>query len=305
VANEGALGVARDRLRVALRRQSLQTLLPRTAAPVVVRFDHDQAVVDTAMTAAAESLWRALPRGPDAPRVLLIEGDRAVAMRGDVWNDLRADLCVAPFELTRGPRTRTLRRVAGACALATRFGPPGAPMQAWLDSVGPISFSDAVLSTPGRGIVHALTTAESMDGWRADGGYDWAPTHEQVACAAGRVDQCLEGLGFHGGGARRINPPWERLGWRGGAARLPAALLLELGPERFGLLWRGRDPVPVAYEGLTGRPFDQWAMVYTQNAIGRFEKDNGLTPLGWLGWILWLGLLLFWFAVRVERRSAT
>lgn len=305
-ANEGALGVARDRLRVALRRQSLLPLIPKAAAvPVVIRFEDDQAVKDVAMTAVAESLWRAIPRAADAPRVLLVEGDRAVAMRRDIWKDLPPDVCVAAFEGSRGPQTRTIRRGAGGCALATRFGPPGAPVRAWLDSVGPVAFSDAVLPPPGRELVHTLSLLGDMDSWRISGDYYWSPSREQQACAGGRPDQCLEGLGFHGAGVRRIDPPWQRYGRYGGAALLPAALLADLGPERFGQLWRGNDPVPVAYRRLTGRPFDRWAMTYVQNAVGRFDKENGLTALGWLGSAFWIGLVLFWFAVRVERRSAT
>ena len=63
--------------------------------------------------------------------------------------------------------------------------------------------------------------------------------------------------------------------------------------------------MPQSYQRLAGRPFDQWAMTYVQDAVGRIEKDNGLTALGWLGWALWMGIVLGWFAVRVERRSAT
>jgi len=304
-ANEGALGVARDHLRVALRRQSLLPLIPKTAGvPVVIRFEDDQAVKDVPMTAAAESLWRAIPRAADAPRVVLIEGDRAVAMRHDIWKDLPPDVCVSAFDFERGPRTRTLRNGAGACAFATRFGQPGAPIRIWVDSVGPVSMSDVVLPPTGRELFHSLSTLGDLDTWRISGDYYWSPTREQQACAGGRPDQCLEGLGFHGDGARRIDPPWVRFGRRGCAAPVPAALLVELGPERFEKLWRGSDPVPVAYQRLTGRPFDQWAMTYVQNAVGRFEKENGLTALGWLGCAFWTGLVLFWFAVRVERRAA-
>jgi hypothetical protein len=91
----------------------------------------------------------------------------------------------------------------------------------------------------------------------------------------------------------------------GSTAELPAALLADLGPERFRLLWRGTDPIPEAYRRLTGRSFDLWTMNYVQDAVGRLDKENGLSLLGWSSWLLWMGLLVGWFAVRVERRSAT
>ncbi len=302
-ANEGALYRAREGLNTELRRRSLRTVVPKGPMPVVVHFRDTTAIIDVPMTAAAESLWRLLPRAADAPRVILVEA--FLSRRWKEWDGLGDGVCITAFDSTKGPRMWTLRRSAGACALATRFGPPGQGIRTWLDSVGAVSFPGANLPQGGRGVIHTLTSWESLDLMLGVDGFSWSLIREQEACAGGRRDQCAEGLGFHEGSTRRIAPPWDNFRGRFGTRNLPSALLADLGPERFGQLWRSDDPVPATYERLTGRSFDQWAMTYVQDAVGRIEKDNGLTPLGWLGWLFWMGLVLLWFAVRMERRSAT
>lgn len=301
-ANKEALARANQQLYAALRRQGLRRSVPSGPAPVVVRFDHADVVRDPIMTAAAESLWLALPRAADAPRIVLFEthSPRMAA----AFTENAADLCIAPFDSANGPRQRTLRRSAGVCALAYQFGPPGAPMRAWLDTVVTVSFGGIALPKAGQGVVTRLDSWGSL-GWRryyAEAG--WSLTREQEACAGGRLDRCARSLGFDPAGPHSLTPG-AMYRTRRGTAALPAALLADLGPERFRQLWRSDDPVPATYERLTGRSFDRWAMTYVQDAVGRIEKDNGLTALGWVGWALWLGIVLGWFAVRVERRSAT
>lgn len=302
-ANEGALHRANVELTTELRRRKLAAVVPKGVMPVVVHGRDTTVLIDVPMTAAAESLWRLLPRAADAPRVILVED--FLSRRRKEWGGLGDGVCIAAFDSTKGPRMWTLRRSAGACALATRFGPPGQGIRTWLDSVGAVSFPGANLPQGNRGVVHTLTSWESLDRMLGVDGFSWSLVREQEACAGGRRDQCAEGLGFHEGSTRRIAPPWDNYRGRFGTRNLPSALLADLGPERFGQLWRSDAPVPQSYQRLAGRPFDQWAMTYVQDAVGRIEKDNGLTALGWLGWALWMGIVLVWFAVRVERRSAT
>ncbi len=302
-ANEGALHRARVALNTVLRRRSLLTVLPKGPMPIVVHFRDTTAVIDGPMTAAAESLWRKLPRAVDAPRVILVED--FLARRRQEWDGLGGGTCIAAIDSSKGPRMRTVRRGAGACAWATEFGLPGRGIQRWLDSLGSVGFPGAPIPLAGRGVIHTLGSWQSLDRLRVEGDLPWYLEREQQACVGGRREQCPEGLGFHGEGSRRLAPPWDRYRGRAGTDGVPAALLTDLGRERFERLWQSDDPVPATYERLTGRPFDQWAMTYLQDAVGRIEKDNGLTALGWLGWAFWMGLVVVWFAVRVERRSAT
>jgi hypothetical protein len=304
-ANEGALSWAAQRLHQAERRQGLHQLIPAGATPVVARFDSAgriDIVRDQRRTAAAESLWKRLPRAADAPRMVLFGTFRM--QPAHELTEFTNGLCIAPFAPVRGPDQFALRRHAGACAFAYQFGPPGVPMRAWLGTVGQVAFPDAPRTLAGRGVVQQLDVWSAYDRWRGGPDLGWSLSRQLEACAGGRRDQCTGALGFSPEDARAA-APWPMYRGSGSTADLPAALLADIGPERFRIIWRGADPIPEAYHRLTGRSFDLWAMNYVQDAVGRLDKENGLSLLGWTSWLLWMGLLVGWFAVRVERRSAT
>ncbi len=129
----------------------------------------------------------------------------------------------------------------------------------------------------------------------------WWAGRAALACGKGRAEFCREAVGVGG---------WAPESTRNGRfslaypSELPAALLAELGPERFGELWRSDASIPDSFERLTGTPFDPWAMEFVQRRIGRVERPTALGLGGWLGWLFWMGLLTGWTFVRMRRGFA-
>lgn len=303
LANRTALSMTEGRLTGLRRARSLARYRADTSAVLVLLAFRDSFVVDPVRTAAARTLWRSLPRGSKVPRTLLIQsGDR------ERVHPMTADHCEARlpnWERGFSPGT-VLYAGAGGCYLQARFGLPGAGLRPWIDSMGGIE-----VPRP-RSVDHREIREVTLanDIWlRVVLGqgemFAWWGSPELEACAAGRIAFCSAALRFV------PSPDTTRPRWTSGwyrdqlLADLPAALYRDLGPERFLLLWRSDRPVPEAYHAVTGRSFDEWAERYVQRRVGRVVRHTGLTLAGWLGWLLWMGLLCSVLALRLRALRVT
>ena len=303
-ANRIALSDAQFGLRQLRDSAALAPFHHSSKSPVVMLSGSDSMRSDGPLTAEAEALFRSVPRHRDAPRTLLIVTDQFRQHPADVGE---RGLCVAWL----APHDRwwwqgsPVRAGAGECLLATEFGPPGRGLAGWLRSTGSFEIPDAVprRDAPGLVVTPAYDQLFERTAWNSYRLPWWSSTLVE-SCTVGRSASCVEALGFGPRGADTLwnwkATTYERLLY----AAVPARLLSDLGPDRFAAVWRSDDPLPVSYARVSGRPFADWAREYVQWRGGRMEKENALTLAGWAGWVLWMGLFVGWFAVRIRTQGA-
>jgi hypothetical protein len=301
-STETALAWARGALSAAEARQELLggSLLRRS--PLVVRIDGGRVTVDEALTRRAGSYWRTAGIGREAPRSLLVVENGAASRRFEPI----AGVCVT--RLTRGStwgRRDEVMASAGRCYFEARFGPPGPLVRAWVDSAYQLVIPGGARRVPVGLQVHS--DAGQWPEWAFDGvpgaasWSGWFRSREELACAKGRSDFCVAAIGL---------PAWSSDGrirsytQRRTIGELPAALLEELGPDRFGELWRSDATIPESFERLTGAPFEPWAMEFVQRRVGRVERPTALGSGGWLGWLFWTGVFLGWTVTRLRSSPA-
>lgn len=272
-------------------------------SPLVISHERTRTAIDPGMTTAAEALWRTIPLAPNAPRTLFI-------LSNDMnYRWLRVeepDLCVGRLTQVRNWRSTPHGFLAGAggCFLTAKYGRPGAGLASWVDSVGG-------LEVPRRGIAmptefrtvlpQELQWAESRSVRESGGRIDWWVPTTVRACAGGQEEQCVAAMGFGPDGLKLFS------GWEYGSvlhSRLLAVMYAEIGTDRFREIWRSDEPLPIAFQRVTGTPFAPWAMRFVQMHVGRVQKDNALSLPGWLGWALWMTLLMAWTAVRLRGKEA-
>lgn len=298
LANRAAVSATEGRLAGLRRSRALARYRADPSPLLVLQALRDGFMVDTVRTRAAQTLWRTLPPGGQAPRTLLIQsGDRQRNLR------MAADRCEAQLPTWEHVFSQgtVLYAGAGGCFLQAWFGLPGTGLRSWIDSMGGIEVPRP--RTADRTEIREVALA--TDVWvrvllgRGET-FAWWGSPELEACAAGRSSFCSAAL--------RFTPTQDtsRRGWSVGwyreqlLAGVPAALLRDLGPERFATLWRSDRPVPETYQTLTGGPFDEWAERYVQRRVGRVVRHTALSFEGWLGWGLWMGLLGAAMAVRLR-----
>lgn len=303
LANRDAISETEYRLTDVRRARALARFRADPSLLLVVDARRDGFAIDRSLTRAARALWKSLPAGSRPPRTLLIlSGDRERIL------PLTVDRCEArlPNRLRAISQGTALYSGAGGCYLQAWFGPPGAGFRPWLDSIGGVEVPR--FRSVDRQAIQAVVL--SNDVWaRIVLGYHesfaWWGSPELEACAAGRISFCTPALRFTPTeDARRTI--WT-YGWYRDLilADVPAALLRDLGPERFAALWHDDRAVPEAYQAITGQAFSEWAERYVQRRVGRVVRRTALTFEGWLGWVLWMGLLGAAMATRLRAQSVT
>jgi hypothetical protein len=100
-----------------------------------------------------------------------------------------------------------------------------------------------------------------------------------VACASGRTEVCRDAVFSTGVTFGTPVPPSSdfvvaaRLEPLRGNSAMRAHLLgdlaRELGPEKFGRVWRSPTDIPAGYAAVTGEPFDAYLLRWLQHAIGK------------------------------------
>jgi hypothetical protein len=252
-----------------------------------------------------EKLWRVHQLPTDRVRTVLVTGTPSGQL--DAGIPRVPGICFARtverFEIRQG--TARVGRSAGRCAIEARYGEPGDSVRRWVENVGPLWVPEVA---PWRDpAIYPVAAATQWPEAILAGQlglnlrFPWWAGRAAHACGRGRSEFCREAVGLGGwapGNTRNgrfalVNP-----------SELPAALLAELGPDRFGELWRSDAPIPEAFERLTGTPFDPWAMAFVQRRVGRVEQPTALGLGGWLGWFFWMGLLTGWTFVRLRNSRA-
>jgi len=272
---------------------------------VVVHTGTDSVWEERALTREAEALWRSIPHHPDAPRSLLVVDPNLLPEKRPYHDRRLCEARLIPYQRWNGSAGSAIRSGAGGCLLATEFGAPGRGLDDWLATIGNFYIPGAIprAAAPIRPVVPGTDLWFERD--HLDGEpLPWWSSTLITACSAGRGRYCVEALGFGPGGLDSLEHTPRAFYSSRIFAALPAALLADLGAEWFGTLWRSDDPLPVAYEKVSGRPFADWATGYVQKRVGRLEEDNALSLAGWLGWGVWMVLLVGWLAVRIREQSA-
>jgi hypothetical protein len=276
-----------------------------TRSPVVVHTAPDSVREDPSLTAEAAALWGTVPHHRDAPRTLLLVSTNLMPQ---THQSPERGLCVGKLvpsrpwnELAGSP----VRSGAGGCLLATEFGPPGRGLDEWLNAIGNFYIPGAVPRSvaPVRIVAPGNSQWFQRDDWSREYLARWSSTLVE-ACSGGRGVYCVEALGFGPGGLDSLERTPRAFYSTRIFGAVPAELLRDLGPDRFGEVWRSDDPLPLSYERVSGRPFADWALRYVQQRVGRLEKDNALSLAGWFGWAFWMVLLVGWFAVRMREQPA-
>jgi hypothetical protein len=300
----GALNRAKSRLSEAEDRIALRRAAQLRRSPLVVRIDSGEVTVDEALTQRAEAHWRRadIPSGA-TPSILVARRD---GYGGHVGvSDVVPGTCTVQLSqpYNWGRRRDGIASSGGRCLLEARFGPPGALVRAWVDSAYQLYIPDRAPRVP----LVATTDADAQQ-WPewllndARGSWSgWFRSRETLACAVGRGEFCPAAVGL---------PTWpsgDTRAWysdRHLRSQLPAALLEELGPERFGELWRGDEGIVEGFERLSGTPFEPWAESFVQRRVGKIVRPTALDAGGWVAWIFWIGLLTGWLGVRLRAARA-
>lgn len=259
-----------------------------TGAAIVSRFSSELAAV------------KALPT--KYPIALIIADDTTLAVGGlytqaIVLPEKPGDPCTVVLRI---PRNRVNNwagmanaRITSTCAFYAAFGQPGAGTQDWL--------------TANRGIsarwIQLPPAYQQMDidqRLYSLSNYGWSPTVEStLRCRLEILEACEELVGpestepsyfdeFRGDrtdrSALRTEFPgvdvsnsggwWEDRRIRSGAL---GALANELGPERFGAIWRDPRGLREALASQSGRPFARWVADYVAARVSARPRGPGIS----------------------------
>ena len=162
----------------------------------------------------------------------------------------------------------------GLCGFFNAFGEPSPQValtlrdQGWIAASG--GYSRGSPAPPAMWGVTPYFNAFYSNRERADG---------IVACASGRTAVCRDAVFSTGVTigtpvppssdfvvAARLEPLRGNSGMR---AHLLGDLARDLGPEKFGRVWRSPTDIPAGYAAVTGEPFDAYLLRWLRHAIGK------------------------------------
>lgn len=252
--------------------------------------------VDSAMGNAAFQHTIALPERAGAPCTIVVSATQAR------MNRLGTD---GPWNLL------------GACAFYAAFGAPGTAVDAWLHSTRFASARFLLSPSSLAGDTSGIDLSPSDAFYYRDG-------FQMASCRAGRAAACAAFLSPD----PRAVPPFEpepalleelasfepgtevgsfyrfdgnRWNIQGG---LLSAVENDLGPERFGELWRGPNTLADGYAAEVGRPLTDFVADYVARRMLPNRAGPGLAPVSAaLGMALTVLSLLI--ALRYAPRRAT
>ena len=249
----------------------------------------NQVIADPRISASLRALWQRTyaatlaAAGPNAPALpVFVVFDTTREQAGSTqWIDTPGPAspgCATVVRMYVNPRllndTRSMTRLIhrrlgpafpqladlGMCAFKARYGAPSAPLYDWLRERGwrPV-VTGLSPSTPAQ-----PASSQLVDGYyynlfwdRSDNG---ALGLQRRACAAGIAAPCLDAVAPLSQNRVVVSDGYIgfRWGWVG-SPDLMNQLALSMGAEKFGELWRAADPLPVAYQRITGVPIDTLA----------------------------------------------
>jgi hypothetical protein len=291
--------------------QALRPAVSRGDDPVVYALPSTPPSARRAIEAHAAMLWNRLPtRDPAVQTVIDVSGLWA---RPSVLPSGRngEQPCLATVRWSEDNATQVYRMgfAVGGCALRERFGVPGGAWDQWLRANPEIPY-DLDRGPPGR----FASTDELATPWFLGSGREvrfwstWSPPSRLlVSCASGNAMMCEGAFGVAGIDTSDFNDRSVRI-WVGRVAldtrsTLPGALYRDLGAERFAELWHTDTTIAAAYEQIRGKPIHGVLQRLAFSIVGAQPRDNGLSPLAWVGALVWLALLGAWAALRLRTRT--
>jgi hypothetical protein len=162
-----------------------------------------------------------------------------------------------------------LREALAPCLYYATFGPPGPAIEAWLTArafhpAGRVDWTEGAGSPSG--------TTHSLDYNVINSNVSF----DALACGDGRLARCRPALFTPFENVARADGIVVRRYWTTfpGERYLLAALVEEMGPDRFTRFWRSPAPVDSAFFTEFGLPFEVW----TARWMRRFVRD--VPPLG-------------------------
>jgi hypothetical protein len=284
----GAYGNARDLLGAARLRDSLaRAVRAGTGVPVQVSVrgtlsDPSRRLVRE----AAERVWADLGALPGARLIVILDASERPARHAYVLpSTLDGRTCAAFIPLgwsvawLRRPATSAegsnlepwLRDAIAPCLFYSAFGQPGPAVEAWLErrAFTPISTADwSALPAPipgiGRPGVNLLSSSATFDA---------------LACLDGRPARCRRALlsPLPSDGQPRVSGVVRRSRWAWSFPyedRLLAALVHQMGRERFTQFWRSPAELEPAFAAAFGRPLETWVTDWARGIV------PGLPPFG-------------------------
>lgn len=255
----------RDRFADELREASANA--PRYPVALVV-------TVDTAVRARVFTRALALPERPDAPCAIVVSTSQVqVGFLGLAGS----------------------QRFLGTCGFYVAFGAPGREVASWLRSTRLASARYLVAPWTFTGDTSRLDLSERY-------AFYYGASIDLAACRAGRIEACADLLSPD---ARALPPLasvrpalWDELSsyepgtdvyatgfqWSEGRrsdvqSGLLAALAKDIGPERFGEIWRGSKSLAESYEAESGRPLTAWVADHVAQRTFPFRAGPGLSPV--------------------------
>lgn len=243
--------------------------------------EESRALVRTAM----QRLWTQLNPSPGARMVVIVTDGRRWRSTYVLPPALDGHTCVATISLDWGVawlKNRNtqekgtnllpwLRDAVAPCLYYAAFGRPGSAIEAWLLARGFAPAYTADWDSPPP-TIHLLDQPERYDYLVYNVAFDG------LACSAGQRSRCAPallaraeyGISSIAGMVHRY--PWSR--------NLPAddryfaALIHDMGRERFANFWRSSAPVDEAFLAAFGEPVGAWTATWAHN----FTPD--LPPFG-------------------------
>jgi len=270
-------------------RDSLARILSRRGAPaasVEVVFRGDLPVSSRALfTTAVEKIWSEIDPVPTMRLLVIADVNaRPAATTYTVPRVLDGKTCVASVGLEwhlqwlrRGAREASgsnlepwMRLMLAPCLYYGAFGQPGPHVETWLSrhSFRPAYSADWTTPPP-------VVRIEDVQR-----GYDFLLTNssfDALACTDGRVERCREALTEPPMLERTPRLRVRRSYWAQGFLtddHYLAALVQQMGRERFGRFWRSAAPLDSAFASAFGEPLEPW----TARWAHAFVPD--LPPLG-------------------------
>jgi hypothetical protein len=181
-------------------------------------------------------------------------------------------------------------RLLGTCAFYAAFGTPGTGTATWLRETrqGSVAFLE---TPPGQAADTGMIDASAYR-------REW-PLHLR-GCRAGRLDGCAAAISptaanaqpfdlryqyyFEEYSSQDWSPTDVDVNWPGSLANslsavsygLTAALAKELGPERFGTLWRSERGIEQEFERQEGRLLAAWTGEYVLTRMKPYNPGPGL-----------------------------
>jgi hypothetical protein len=256
-------GRRRVQMRAALRRMAR----PGLVVVVDSAFSRDMAPLVEQRVRAA---WGAF--SIDAPQIPIVlaahAGVEETGVRGDDVPSFAAlplapgEPCIVMLRVARSPQllrtvtddARMLRQVMFGCALFARYGDPGTGMRAEFARLG--WTAEALQAQDDRSLGVQRSDA-TIHGWSSPPAY--------LACAAGDIARCAEGMTVPTKRLREYAPGMSRsffrwgVGWSDGAGTWLAYLQASVSTDQFRRVWRDDRPIATAVHDATGQSIGVWA----------------------------------------------